>query len=120
MGALAHGDHGTQQHQPDEHEPGQLLGPDVGGNQIGVARDHLHGDRHDQDGDSADQQPGEELVVARDQFIHGVYTKTPPGRTGKALFHRMDYLIATILAWMASAPISLAYAAITGSTMACI
>src|SRR3712207_8955798 len=41
--------HGAEHDGPDQAEARQLLGPDVGGDEGGVARDDLEGDGHHQD-----------------------------------------------------------------------
>src|SRR5438552_1035547 len=84
---LADADHRSEHHHPDEQDAGQLLGPDPGRDQRGVARDDLHRDRDDQDRDRPHHQPGQQPMVQLDEAPH---------------------LIALIFAKMASAPISLA------------
>src|SRR6266513_1304529 len=55
MGGVADPDHRAQHHHPDEQEACHLLGPDVMRKQLGVSRNDLHGDRHDQDPDAGSQ-----------------------------------------------------------------
>src|SRR5262245_15691965 len=95
MRALANADHRAEHHHPDEEEAAELLGPDPGRDQRGIAGDDLQRDGDDQDRNRPHHQPREQPMVPVDQALH---------------------LIALILARIWSAPISFAYAAITGST----
>jgi hypothetical protein len=67
---LAHRDHRAQHDHPDEEEAGQLLRPDPGGNERGVARDDLQRDRDDQDPDHGRHQPREQPMVAIEEPLH--------------------------------------------------
>src|SRR5215475_14760421 len=133
MRAFADPDHGAEHDHPDEEKTRHLLGPDVGRDELGVARDDLQRHRHDQDRHRGDEQPGQEPVVELDEFAHGILggargspglrppvsSETWPTTGGPLRAHRSRvevYLIALIRARIWSAPISVAYAAITGST----
>ena len=67
MRAFAHRQHGAEHHRVDQAEARQLLRPDVGGDEGGVAREDLQADRHHQHGDRHDQQKGD---AARQQPVH--------------------------------------------------
>src|SRR6185436_10298072 len=95
MGTLADPDHRAEHDHPDEQEPAQLLGPDPRRDQRGVARNDLQRHRDDQDRNRPHHQPRQQPMVQLDKTLH---------------------LIALIFARICSAPISFAYAAMTGST----
>src|SRR5438132_5028562 len=101
MRPLAHADHRTQHDHPDEQEPRQLLGPDPRGDQRRVARDDLQRDRDDQDRHGGRHQPREQPMVAVEELFQATCS---------------SYFVLLIAAKMLSAPISFAYASITGST----
>ena len=57
-------DHRADHDRPDEQEARHLLGPDVGRDQRGVARDDLQRDGNDQDADAGRQQDFQQLGIA--------------------------------------------------------
>ena len=64
MRGLAHADHGADHDRPDEQEARHLLGPDVGRDEGGVAREDLQADRDHQDGNGEGQQPRQQRGIA--------------------------------------------------------
>src|SRR6266700_6695692 len=101
MRPLAHADHRAEHDHPDEQEPRELLGPDPRGDQRGVARDDLQRDRDDQDRHGGRHQPREQPMGAVEELLQTTCS---------------SYFVLLIAAKMPSAPISFAYASITGST----
>ncbi len=123
MRALAHADHRADHDHPDEQEARHLFGPDVARDQRGVAREDLQRHRNDQDRHRRDQQPGQQPAVAGGEFAPEAHQKNSRKKkplrrycAGVVVPRAIAYLIALIFASNCSAPISLAYSAITGST----
>ena len=84
MRALADADHRAEHHHPDEQEARQLLGPDPGRDQRGVARDDLQRDRDDQDRHGRHHQPRQQPMVGVDDFFHAAQNLTRPTTAASA------------------------------------
>ena len=63
MRRFAHANHRAEHNGPDEHEARHLLGPDVGRDQFGVARENLQTDRNDEQSDGDRHQRGQKLCI---------------------------------------------------------